>query len=419
MSFRCFGNFTEHSTGGTAACVVAARLADADPELSILLIEGGPNNNDPTIEYPALFLASLSPNSENTQFYVTKKSAAVGNRELVLPAGGVLGGGSSINFMMYSRAQRSDFDSWQTPGWSADEMLPYLRKVGLYWHFAPLNPASLTVLKLETYHGVDESGVHGRSGPIHVTRGTYNSTRIEDEFIAAASKLGWREVPDVQDLESINAVSRAQRYISSDGKRQDAATCYLHPRLQDGKHPNLHVLVESQILRILFDENKTATGVEYRPNPLFHPDEAGVIRTIKARKLVIAATGACATPSLLERSGVGNPKVLEAAGVPVVADVTGVGEGYEDHHLLGYPYHSSLGPDDTLDRLVFGNMGSPEDLIKSGDKMLGSNAQEVQAKIRPTEAEVAALGPEFKEAFDNEFKDYPDKPMVVLTAIAG
>lgn len=261
--------------------------------------------------------------------------------------------------------------------------------------------------------------MHGRSGPIHVSRGTYNSTRIEDEFIASASKLGWREVPDVQDLKSINAVSRAQRYISPDGKRQDAATCYLHPRLQDGKHPNLHVLVESQILRIIFDENKTATGVEYRPNPLFHPDDAGAIRTIKARKLVIAATGACATPSLLERSGVGNPKVLEAAGVSVVADVTGVGEGYEDHHLLGYPYHSSLGPDDTLDRLVFGRQASPEDLIKSGDKMLGSNAQEVQAKIRPTEAEVAALGPEFKEAFDKEFKDYPDKPMVVLTAIAG
>ena len=127
--------FAQHSIGGTTACVVAARLADADPELSVLLIEGGPNNNDPNIEYPALFLANLAPTSKNSLFYVTKKSPAVGDRELVLPAGGVLGGGSSTNFMMYSRAQRSDFDSWQTPGWSADEMLPYLRKVSQYWHF--------------------------------------------------------------------------------------------------------------------------------------------------------------------------------------------------------------------------------------------------------------------------------------------
>ena len=277
----------------------------------------------------------------------------------------------------------------------------------------------MTVLQLETYDGPDEKGVHGRNGPIHVSRGTYNSPRIEEEFIASASKLGWREVPDLQDLESVNAVSRAQRFISPDGKRQDAATCYLHPRLQDGKHPNLHVLVESQILRIIFDESKTATGVEYRPNPLFHPDDAGLIRTVKARKLVIASAGACATPSLLERSGVGSPRVLEAAGVSVVANVAGVGEGYEDHHLLAYPYLNNLAPEDTFDALVHGKLGSPEELIKSGNKRLGSNAQEVQAKVRPTEAEVVALGPGFKQAWDKEFKDHPDKPMVVFTVIAG
>lgn len=135
-----FENIAKSQTGGTTACVVAARLADADPELSVLLIEGGPNNKDPSIEYPAFFTASLAPNSKNTLFYVTKKSAAVGDRELVLPAGGVLGGGSSTNFMMYSRAQRSDFDSWQMPGWSANEILPYLRKVSLCWHISSLKP---------------------------------------------------------------------------------------------------------------------------------------------------------------------------------------------------------------------------------------------------------------------------------------
>lgn len=222
----------------------------------------------------------------------------------------------------------------------------------------------------------------------------------------------------MSDLSSVNAVCRAQRYISPDGKRQDAASCYIHPRLEDGKHPNLHVVVESQVTRVLFD-GKRAAGVEYRPNPRFHPDGAGQHRTVKARKLVIASNGACATPSLLERSGVGNPEVLAAAGVPLITDLPGVGASYEDHHLLLYPYINALTPEDTLDALVFGKLGSPEDLIKSNNKMLGWNAMEIQAKVRPTEAEVAALGPEFQGAWEKEFKAHPDRPMVVFSVLGG
>jgi choline dehydrogenase-like flavoprotein len=62
-------------------------------------------------------------------FYQATKEMQLGDRQVVVPSGGVLGGGSSTNLMMYSRAQRSDFDSWGVPGWSADEMLPYLKKV--------------------------------------------------------------------------------------------------------------------------------------------------------------------------------------------------------------------------------------------------------------------------------------------------
>lgn len=93
------------------------------------MIEGGPNNDMPIIERPASFLAHLSPESKTNRFYLTKKSPEVADRSLILPTGSVLGGGSSTNFMMYSRAQRSDWDSWNTPGWSADEMLPFLKKV--------------------------------------------------------------------------------------------------------------------------------------------------------------------------------------------------------------------------------------------------------------------------------------------------
>lgn len=271
--------------------------------------------------------------------------------------------------------------------------------------------------QIETYHGKDDKDLHGHEGPIHVSRGSYHPKRLADEFIASAAKMGWPEADDVQDLETINAVSRAYRYISPDGRRQDAATCYLQPLLKDNKYPNLHVLVESQTTRILFDNNR-AVGIEFRPNPTFAGD-ATAIKTIKAHKLVIASCGACGTPSLLERSGVGDQKVLQAAGVPLVAPLPGVGNGYEDHHLLMYPYHNTLSDADTLDALVYGRMGSSEELIKKNHPMLGWNGQEVQGKARPTEAEAAALGPEFKEAWDSEFKPHPDKPMVIFTALAG
>lgn len=212
---------------------------------------------------------------------------------------------------------------------------------------------------------------------------------------------------------------RAKRFISPDGKRQDAASCYLHPRLRDGKHPNLHVLVETQVTRILI-ENKKAVGAEFRRNPLFHPEAAEESpRNIKARKLVIASNGACGTPLLLERSGVGDSKVLEGAGVPVVVDLPGVGKGYEDHHFLSYPYLSNLSINDTIDGFILGRMGSYEDLMKSKHEMLGWNGQELQAKVRPTDAEVAALGPDFQSAWDREYKNYPDKPLVVFTVNGG
>ena len=111
--------------------MIAARLAEADPKLSILVIEQGPNNFDvPTIVHPALFLAGLMPTSNATIFYQGNPESQLNNRELIVPSGGTLGGGSSINLMMYSRAQRDDLDSWNMPGWSAEELLPYMKMVG-------------------------------------------------------------------------------------------------------------------------------------------------------------------------------------------------------------------------------------------------------------------------------------------------
>ncbi len=92
--------------GGTAACVAAGRLAKANPDLKILLVEGGRNNfQDPTVTNPAVYLSHLAPDSKTAIFYKSKKSEHLNGREAIVPMGGLLGGGSSINFMMYTRAQ--------------------------------------------------------------------------------------------------------------------------------------------------------------------------------------------------------------------------------------------------------------------------------------------------------------------------
>lgn len=124
---------------------------------------------------------------------------------------------------------------------------------------------------------------------------------------------------------------RAQRYVGPDGKRQDTAHAYIHPKLQSGEFPNLHVLVETDVERVVFDDDsKKAIGVVFRPSADFQPDvdQKEPPRVIKARRQVILSAGALGTPQILERSGVGSPEVLASAKVPLTASVPGVGENY-------------------------------------------------------------------------------------------
>ncbi|KAH8659674.1 alcohol oxidase [Ilyonectria robusta] len=375
------------------------RLLLADPKLSILLIEGGPNNyNMPNIVHPVFFLDHLHPTSQTTIFYKTKQHA---DREVIVPSGGTIGGGSSINFMMYTRAQRSDFDSWKSRGWSADELWPYL--------------------KLENYHGQGEKDHHGSDGPVHVPDSTFRARGSQDDFIGAAAQVGWPEIKDLQTLDANNGIERWQRYISKDVKRQDTAHKYLHEKLRSRDSPNLHALVESKVVRVLFDDDKRAIGVEYTPNPDLQPTLATPQQpklTVRARNQVIVSCGACGTPPVLERSGLGDPEVLKKVGVPVVVDLPAVGRDYQDHNLSLYPYRTSLKPRETID-VVLRNPGNRQNLIDAKDDTLGWNSIGISSKLRPTEEDVAALGPEFQAAWNQDFKNAPDRPLMLMGVLLG
>ncbi|OTB08952.1 putative alcohol oxidase [Hypoxylon sp. CI-4A] len=380
--------------GGTVGCVVASRLADADPNLSILVIESGKDNhNDPTVNHPLLWMYNFPSGNLREISQKAVKEEQLANRELAMHVGNILGGGSSVNGMMYARAHRCDYDSWNTKGWSTDDLMPYLNKY-------------------ETYHGSRGKDYHGYDGPVHVSHGPLCNTKFVDDAIDALKAVGVNQVEDLQDYNSIG-VARGNKFMSPGGKRQDVGHSYLHPRLQDGRHPNLHVLVESQVLKVIFKDGR-ACGVEYRPNPSTQPNSIkGTTRIVKARQLVVLSCGTLGSPPILKRSGIGGADILKQAGVletPVV-DLPGVGHDYQDHIIAVCPYKSDFAPGETTDAFHNGEVDTLA-LLAGKNKILGWNGVDVSAKLRPTTAEVDALGPAFRESWDKDFKD-PTKPLAI------
>ncbi|GAP88689.1 putative alcohol oxidase [Rosellinia necatrix] len=385
--------------GGSAGCIIAARLSDADPRLSILLIEGGASNHDiPELAHPAMLMSNLAPGNRHNLYYKAKASPDLAGRELVIPTGGVLGGGSSVNLMVYTRPQRSDFEAWSIPGWDADEMLRYMNK-------------------LETYHGPNSEARHGRDGPIHVSGSRLPSSRLEDDFIAAVSATGWSECQDLQTMDTTIGVQRAMRYVDLEGRRQDTAHQYLFPRLHDGRHPNLHVLVESPVKRVLFDD-KRAVGVEYQARQTSFGDQHVTRMSVKAKKMVIISCGALGSPLLLEYSGIGNPGILRSANVPIVSDIPDVGSHYQDHHMMTYSYKSCLEPNETIDAISSGRLAL-QDLVDRKEPILAWNSIDAYCKLRPDEADVASLGPAFEREWSEKYQQQSDRPLMLVSLAGG
>ena len=109
---------------------MAGRLAEANPSLQVLIIEAGKDNRDnPLVRVPALFLHNLKPDSGAVHLHISKPSPHVSGRCSTVESGRILGGGSSVNLMMYTRASASDYDDWQTEGWTFDDLKPLLLKV--------------------------------------------------------------------------------------------------------------------------------------------------------------------------------------------------------------------------------------------------------------------------------------------------
>ncbi|KAI9453455.1 alcohol oxidase-like protein [Lactarius psammicola] len=392
--------------GGTAACVVAGRLAAADTNLRILLLEAGPTTyNDPAHTDPLRLLSHLAPDSRTVRAHVTQPSAILGGRTTTVPCGQCLGGGGSVNFMIYMRPSASDYDDWETvyqnPGWGSKDLIPLLRKI-------------------ETYQAPGGGPTHGTDGPLGVSRGGFSSD-LEEQFLQTARALDPDRAQkpddaDTNDLETINVYTRWLKWIDAEtGTRSDVPHNMIYP-LKDTR-PNLHFLTGVHVKYITFDDENRATGVAYALNPVLHPDGPGDTRTVRGTKLVLVSAGTFGSPGILERSGIGARDVLERVGVKQRVDLPGVGENYQDHNIFFARYFAA-DEAQTLDALFRNEEGAIDAAVaefgKTRKEISTHNSIDAGIKWRPKPSEVAELGPEFQEYWDSYFANAPDKPVLCM-----
>ncbi|KAJ7031361.1 GMC oxidoreductase-domain-containing protein [Mycena alexandri] len=380
--------------GGTTACVVAGRLAAADPSLKILIIEAGKHTKDiSTHTQPARYFTNLTTGGDTFTFHVAKPSESLGNRPCIIPSGKGVGGGSCVNFMMYTRASPSDYDDWENfdnPGWGSKDLIPLSNKA-------------------ETVEPNIKG--HGTSGPIKVRGGM--ETNIAKQYLAVA-KARDKERGFTDDTNDISA-SSINAY--SNGRRSDTAHHYVY---NQAHNKNLQILAHCRVKRVLFEGDR-AVGVEYISHDPEVVDKQAVL-TARASRLVVIAGGAFGSPAILERSGIGASAVLKAHDIRQIVDLPGVGENYNDHNLLMVPYHT-IENEITMDDIWH---GKPEEIkvhedlwLREGKGMMAHNGIEAGIKIRPNAQDLEVLGPTFSKRWQDFFANQPDKPVMWVGPLAG
>jgi choline dehydrogenase-like flavoprotein len=282
--------------GGSAGCVLAARLS-AKPDIKVLLLEAGGSDWNPLFHWPAGFAKMTKGIASWGWSTVPQKH--MNGRVLRFTQAKVIGGGSTINAQIYNRGNRLDFDEWRQmgcEGWSYESVLPYFRRA-------------------EDFEG-PEDRYHGRGGPLGVSFPTA-PLPICEAYFKAAAQLG---IPYNKDFngESQEGVGYYQ-LTQKHARRSSTARTYLK---QARSRPNLDVRLGVATLRVLLEKGQ-AIGVEVAGS--------GGRETIRAEREVILASGTIGSPRLLMLSGIGPADHLKSVGITPLADLPGVGSNLQDH----------------------------------------------------------------------------------------
>ena len=295
--------------GGTAGCIVAARLSE-DPERSVLLLEAGPDfpdfNQLPDmlkLGWGTVNLEARAAGSPYNWSYTGTATAEQG--PMPVPRGKALGGSSAINGQTFIRGAPEDYDTWAAwgnDGWAYLECLPYFRKLE--------NDADFH----DDFHGAD--------GPVpvrHHRRETWPPS--QEAFFQAATAAGYPFHPDVNHPEATGVSLRAENNI--DGVRMSMALSYISP----ARHRlNLTIRPNVQASRVALEHGSTgsprAVGLEV--------ESGGETYVVEGDEIILCA-GAVGSPQLLMLSGIGPADQLAAHGIPVAVETPGVGQNMRDH----------------------------------------------------------------------------------------
>jgi choline dehydrogenase len=290
---------------GSSGSVVARRLAE-NPEVSVLLVEAGGEDNVPGVNEPGKWFQNLG--SERDWNFRAEPSSFLNGRAIPMNMGKVLGGGSSINVMAWMRGHRTDWDFFAAeagdPAWSYDSILSAYRRI-------------------EDWRGAPDPARRGVGGPVFV-QPVRDPHPIVSATVEAARSVGIPtfDSPNGRMMEGAGGCAVMDVLIRN-GRRQSVFRAYTFPYMD---RPNLTVLTQTQVLKVTF-EGSRATGVELI--------QAGRRFHIGAEREVVLSLGAINTPKVLMHSGVGDQSALRAFGIPLIQHLPGVGQNFQDHAGIG------------------------------------------------------------------------------------
>lgn len=297
--------------GGSAGSALANRLS-ADPGTHVLVLEAGRPDwrVDPFIHMPAALAFPIGSRFYDWK-YESEPEPFMHGRRIYHARGKILGGSSSINGMIFQRGNPMDYERWAAdPGmetWDFAHCLPYFRRMEDALAATPDDPW------------------RGHDGPLPLERGPATNP-LFGAFFEAVQEAGYPLTADVNGYRQ-EGFAPFDRNIRR-GRRISAARAYLHPVM---RRRNLAIRTSAFVTHVLF-EGSRAVGVEYRT-------ASGGMRRVRAGEVILAG-GSINSPQLLQLSGVGNAADLGALGIPVVADVPGVGENLQDHLEVYVQYRS-------------------------------------------------------------------------------
>jgi choline dehydrogenase-like flavoprotein len=327
---------------GSSGSVVAGRLAE-NPDLHVLLLEAGSDDEAPSVIEARQWIKNIG--SERYWQFKAESNRWLNGRAISLGMGKGLGGGSSINAMIWARGHKSDWDFFASE--TGDQAWSYESVLNIY-------------RRIEDWHGAPDPKYRGIGGPVFV-QPKPDSSPVGRAFFDGIRSVG---IPIFENqngrmMEADGGASIPDMRIR-DGKRQSVFRSYVFPYMD---RPNLTVLPHALVTRLTF-EGTRATGVE-----IFW---SGRTHRIRAGREVIMSLGAMNTPKVLMQSGIGDETELQRFGIPVVHHLPGVGRGFQDHPVVPCIWECSepLPPDVAPDAVLFwkshSGLASPDFQILQG-----------------------------------------------------